>query len=340
MKPKIKRPTIFDLERFTGFSRGTISRAFNESSEINPKTREIIMKGAAEIGYSPHPGARKMKLGRTQRWGLLLPHLQNPYYPELAECLDREARLRKTAVMLGLSHYDTTLEADIVRHWAAGETDGMVIDRANSDFNGELFEQLRARGLPLVFLHDRPSDDYDLVVSDSGGCFDRATRHLLALGHRRIAYFGQNIATARMTTAFTKYQSILDSMNLFDEDLVYLGDYESKSTVAALEHWLGLASPPTAVVCFSDIYACGIIHAARVSGLSVPRDLSVVGRDDIAEAARLGLTTIRNDRAAIAREAFVLLERRLKNPDARSERRATPCELIMRDSMAAPRGTA
>ena len=119
-----KRPTIFDLVDYTGVSRGTISRAFNNQPGINARTREKVLKAAKEIGYIPHNGARMMKLGRTSRWGFLVPHLHNPYYAELVEELNIETQENGITLLVGISNNNKQRESEMILQWTAGETDG------------------------------------------------------------------------------------------------------------------------------------------------------------------------------------------------------------------------
>lgn len=336
MREKRKRPTIFDLVKYTGISRGTISRAFNDQPGINPQTREKVLKAAKAIGYQPHTGARMMKLSRKRRWGLLLPHLRNPYYSELVEALNKEARNRRTTILFGLSLDEVESEA-IVEQWA-GDTDGLILDQSYHRGNLELFQRLNERGVPIVFLHGTPIPGFDFVKYNLYDTFFRSLKCLKALGHQRIAFVGQEWEGCRRTARFRAYTDFHAQNQLpIDDALICFGEDGHQGGVSAWQHCAALAEPPTAVVCCDDIIACGVFQAARTQGLSMPRDLSICGVDDIAEAERLGLTTIRTDREQTSRAVLDLLERRLSDPNRPAEIAIVPSELIMRDSVAEPR---
>ncbi len=304
---KNARPTIYDLERLTGFSTGSISRAFNESSTIKASTRDLILKKAREIGYIPHSGARAITQGRTRRWGLLLPHLKNPRYAEIMECLDSEARSRATMLLLGLSHFDFEIEAELALHWASGETDGIIAD---SCLDVAVFEKLRAREFPMVFLYGRPSDKDNMVQTTIGKASRQLLEQLVRLRHRRIAYIGQDGPTCRIHDSFTSYQEVLAEHGLpLDESRIVFGSHDYTAGHEAWNRWRSSTRRPTAVLCYNDIIACKFIERVQADGLSIPDDISVIGSDDIPEAAFCRLTTTRIDPVQMARAAFQFLDR-------------------------------
>ena len=337
LNKKHKRPTIFDLVEHTGISRGTISRAFNNQPGINARTREKVLSAARKIGYQPHNGARMMKLNRKGRWGLLLPHLANPYYSELVEAINREARTRRTTLLVGLAQADEALE--VLEQWMAGEVDGIIIDQSYYRHSPEYFERLREQNVPLVFLHGQPIPGFDFLrYSLYDNCL-RNLNHLDALGHVRLAYVGQDFPKCRETGRYRAYAAFHEAKGSpIDAELVAFGEDGHRGGIAAWQHFSRLAQPPTAVVCADDIIACGVMHAARAQGLQIPRDLSVTGVDNIAEAERGALTTIHTNREETGRMVLDLLERRLNDPALPPEVAVIPSSLILRDSVGKPRG--
>lgn len=328
---KRQRPTIFDLERITGFSTGTISRAFNQSNRINAQTRELILRKAREVGYAPHSGARSLIQGRTGRFGLLLPDLGNPRYAEIMDSLDLEARKHSSLLLLGLSRYDATIETELAFHWASGETDGII---ANASSNGEPFEQLRHRKFPIVFLFGRPSDQFDLVTVDTQKCCAMLLERCIDLGHRRIGYVSPEFQDSRIFSSYVTYRKTLKTRGLpIDEDWQFFGTHDYTAGAEAWAHWKKNPKRPTSVLCFNDAVACSLIQAASNDGCRIPEDLSVIGSDDIPVASFYNLTTMRNDPAQLASEAFSLLTR----PRTRSaEERVVSSTIIERNSIAAP----
>jgi LacI family transcriptional regulator len=336
-KPK-RRPNIFDLEKVTGVSRGTISRAFNNSTEINGETRDMIFRKAAEIGYSPHPGARTMRLGRTARWGLLIPYLQNPWYAEITEALDHEASRHNTMLLLGMTHYRPELESAYIQYWASGETDGIIVTSSDNDINSDVYAKIHARDFPLVFLYASPANKFDYVRSEETASHEAALQCLYDAGHRHIGYLSQNFPHARSTPAFLAYLEFLKNHGLpFREEYVHLGTYDYVTAEEAWKKWNEIGRRPTGVICCSDVIACSLVQQARHQGLQVPADLSIIGQNDTAEAARLDLTTIRTDKTAFALAVSDLIKRPRGENMPSVAVRTVGSELIYRDSVAPPK---
>jgi DNA-binding LacI/PurR family transcriptional regulator len=335
---KTARPTIFDLVDYTGISRGTISRAFNNQEGIKAATKEKILRAAREIGYIPHNGARMMKLGRTSRWAILIPHLHNPYYAELVEALNQEAGALGITLLVGISNNDKNREAEMILQWTAGETDGLILDQSHYHDNPAMFQQLKARGIAMVFLHGNPIPDFDFVRYELFESVGRLLNHYRALGHTRIGYAAQNFSGCRKTGRFRAYaKHAVAEGEKPDESLIHFGEDGAEGGVQAFRKWAALPDPPTAVFCADDIIACGVMHAARVAGWSIPKDLSIAGVDDIAEGVRAGLTTVRTSRVQTAKAICELMELRREAFDRNTEVRSIPAELILRDSIARPR---
>jgi LacI family transcriptional regulator len=311
-------------------STGTISRAFNTSpgNRINAVTRDRILKKAREIGYAPHSGARAMIHGRARRWGLLLPHLYNPRYAELMDHLDREARQRSTVLLLGLSRFDPQLEADLLLHWASGEADGIITDCGASH---TVYEVLRKRRYPVVFLFGRPSPQFNLVDVDTMRSFRDLPEKMIAAGHRRLGFIGQYFTDCRLHPSFLGYAGALEARGwALNEEHIHFAAHDYVAAAEAWQRWRTSKTRPTAVLCFNDVIACNLIQNARNDGLDVPRDLSVTGSDDIPAAADYHLTTIRTDPAQIAREVFALLERK---PSSKAEVRMIQSRVVQRESI-------
>ena len=332
-----KRPTIFDLADYTGVSRGTISRAFNNQPGINSRTREKVLKAAREIGYIPHNGARMMKLGRTSRWAFLVPHLHNPYYAELVEALNLETQENGITLLVGISNNNKQRESEMILQWTAGETDGLILDQSHYHDNPPMFEQLKARGISMIFLHGNPIPGFDFVRYEFFESVTRVMSLYEQMGHTRIGYAGQKFPGCRETARFRAYEKHSTAKGKrLDESLIYFGDDGAQGGINAFRYWSALKEPPTAVFCADDSVACGVIHATRIAGWSIPKDLSIVGVDDIAESARVGLTTIGTSRAKTAKTVFDLLRLRSADFEKPPEVHSIPSELILRDSIACP----
>jgi len=336
LSPHVDRPTIFDLERYTGFSRSTISRAFNPEASVKKKTRERIIEAANEIGFSLHPGARMIRSRRSFRWGVLLPHLENPEYTEMVESLDAEARRNGTSLMLGLTHYDPKIEAGFLRNWAAGEVDGVICDVGSWEKNGQFCGQLRKRRFPFYALY-YAEKDLSLINKSNYETFRLAVRNLIGHGHRRIAYVGLSNESARLANAFRAYRDELEAQRIeFDESLIIEGVNNRATGADAWRQIKTLKDAPTAVMAFNDILASGVWIGANADGYSVPKHLSIIGSDDIPESRLMGLSSIRYDRAEFARKVIGGLDAMRRDPERPREIIQLTTELVIRESVGPP----
>ncbi len=286
--------TIRDVARVAGVGRGTVSRVLNDSPRVHPATRERVRAVMAELGYSPSPIARRLSLGKTHTVGVVVVFLTRPSVVE---------RLRGIEFALSATPYDLTvfnvesperraavLHEIVRRH----RVDGLIVVSL-SPRGGEAIA-IEQAGVPTVLV-DAFHRRLPRVVSNdvAGGVL--AARHLLELGHARIAFVGYE---ARNPFAYPASRLRCRGLRqaLTKAGVPLPAEYvrgsgatrgQARGEAAAL---LALPSPPTAIVCGADTEAIGVIDAARDAGLRVPEDLSVVGYDDIELAAYLGLTTV------------------------------------------------
>jgi DNA-binding LacI/PurR family transcriptional regulator len=335
---RAKRPTIYDVARMTGFSRGSVSRAFNNSPFINASTRERILEAAREIGYQPHSGSRLVKSSRIRRWGILLPNLSNPYYAKLFEAFDLEARCREAYLQLGLFHEDLQVVDVLVNLWSAGEVDGFVVD--SSAGSAALLAKVVERGMPVLFLHGRPSSKFDWMWTDRTLSIKHALGTLQRFGHRKVAYVGVDWAGAERKSPWfqTWHEWFRENGGVDPEPYCCFVSKTGAGGMEAWSHFTAAGVRPTAVLAFNDNIACGIISAAKAEGLEVPRDLSVVGSDDLEEGRRIGLATMRPDLREAATLALKQLEMRRVSPNLPPATIRVESQFLMRDSIApAPR---
>jgi DNA-binding LacI/PurR family transcriptional regulator len=322
-----------DLAKATGFSIGSISRAFNNSPNIKSESKERILEAARQLGYRPHSGARTIKLGRTGRWGLLLPSFENPYYAKLLDAFDLEARRRGASVQLGLSHHQYETAHRIVKYWGNEETDGIIADIRGIDQATAAL--MRERRIPTVFLHGRPSPHFDVLEINRTEATQRALKTLAELGHRQVAYVGIPNPSALVDTSFLVWKEWMQSRGETNfESLVFFvknGREGGKEAWAALQQ---LPQRPTAVFCCNDIMACGLALAASKDGIRLPQDLSLIGADDIEQGQRLGLSTMRMDYSALAAMGLDLLESQRLGMEGRLSRVGlVDTEFVLRDSV-------
>jgi DNA-binding LacI/PurR family transcriptional regulator len=332
-----KAVTIRDVAREAGVSVATASRALNASAIVNARTRDRVLTVMSELGFTPSPAARRLSLGRTLTVGVVVSFLTRPQAAE---------RLRGVDAVLSDSEFDLVIyNVESVQkrdHFLttlghSRRTDGLLV--MSLPPAGDAAEL--ASSVPVVFIdvHTPAVDRFARVVGDDRAGASLAARHLVELGHRRIAFIGDS---TREPFGFT---SSRDREAGLTEELARAG-------ITIPRHWIGhgahgryeardlahrMLAPddrPTAVFAASDTQALGVIAAARDLGLRVPDDLSVIGYDDIEAADYVGLTTVRQQLFESGRlGAELLLSQIRERTDQPPVARLAP-ELVVRATTA------
>jgi LacI family transcriptional regulator len=342
-----QKVTIRQLARLSGVSVGTVSRALNGYADVRPETRARIEQLARELDYTPAAAARSLKTQRSHVIGVFLetgeghPDLQHPFFHEVL------AGVKNT---IGAAGYDLLLFASErpgngfgshsylkrCRHHGVEGVVLMGVDPENADVRRLLRSEVPCVGVDVSL----PGANARGIASDNEGGGRLAVRHLYELGHRRIATITGMLETFPGAARLRGYRRELQALGLaFRDELVAYGDFYADSGRAGMAHLLALDEPPTAVFAASDMMALGAITAAADVGMTVPRDLAVVGFDDMLLAAHVNppLTTVRQDRAGLGVAAGDALLGLIDEQPGPQPRTTLPVELVIRGSTAPPR---
>ncbi|WP_024285795.1 LacI family DNA-binding transcriptional regulator [Cellulomonas sp. KRMCY2] len=342
------RVTLQTIADKVGVSRMTVSNAFSKPDQLSAELRRTILAAAEEVGYvGPDPSARALARGTTGAVGVLLTDSVGSAFsdPIAAGFFGSVAEeLAPTGLALSLlpsSSGETIPARDI-------PMDGALVYACAADTTA--IDWLVRRRLPLVFVDQPPVPGSASVLLDDRVGSRAAAKHVLDLGHRSIALLafadGRRGVVADPADAGTGYVSrervmgwldvlAVDGVRITAVDLPVNSEQEA---YAAARLVLDAPEHPTAVLCFSDVIAWGVLHAAQDLGLQVPDDVSVVGFDDSALAGRVrpALTTVRQDLAAKGRAAALALttaiERARTGSLAEPEHIVVPTELVVRES--------
>ena len=332
---------IHDVAERAGVSTATVSRALRGLDRVSPATRARVAAAAEELHYVASPQASSLKSGKTSVIGVVLPFLTRWFFANLldgAESVLRRQGYHLLVFNIGARGEKRTLMLD--QQLLAKRVDGVLVMSADLDLHEvELLRRLR---LPIVTV------GLDLVGCDRVGiddvhAADTAMTHLLALGHRRIAYVGGNPAEdVHLATAVKRLAGVQAAMDRagveLDPALMLYGDWTVQGGVQIGHALLDLPRPPTAVLAASDEMAIGILHAARSRRVQVPGDLSVMGIDDHDMSFTHELSTVRQQVSEQGRAAAMLLLDAITGaaPNARREL-SLPTELVVRGSTGRPR---
>jgi LacI family transcriptional regulator len=338
------RVTIRQVAEQAGVSIATVSRVVNGHADVSAATREAVRRVLRESGYpaSPRPRAGRAGSGpaRTGLVGVILPVVHPGYFAVILSGAAEALYEHDMRAVLCPTRHSRHREASLLERLAHGATDGAILVLPEESTT-ELLE-LTARGLPLVVvdpLRDMASGVPVVSAAHSAGA-TLATRHLLDLGHRRIAAITGPPGWLASQERLRGYHAALAGGGVLpDPALVVAADFVVDGGRAAAAALLGLPDPPTAIFACNDSMAIGAMQAARARGLRLPDDLSVVGFDDTSEAASVlpGLTTVRQPLAEMGRIAVSLLLRQIEDRRIEPMRVELETTLIIRDSTA-PRG--
>jgi LacI family transcriptional regulator len=321
--------TIRDVARLAGVSPSTVSRALSMPEMVNAATRARVATAVEQLGYQPNRAARGLITGRTGNIGLVVPDLANPFFASVAKGVQARARRYDVAVFIADTDEDATAEVGLIRALAK-QVDGLILcsPRAGDSDLSAIAQDTN------VVLVNRTAEGVPGVTFDNEEGMRQAVAHLVALGHRRIAWVGGPV-----TSWSTQHRSIGLSNALYAQgaELVRVGSFAPtyEGGMAAADQ--AVATGATAVVTYNDLVAIGLLARLHARGISVPADLSVVGIDDIAMSrmARPALTTVRLPKQEAGRIAVELLLAVLDDPDpdtAVATRGTLHGELIVRDS--------
>jgi len=293
-----KRPTSADVARLAGVSRTTVSFVLNDAptAQISQATRDRVLAAADELEYVPHAPARTLAGGAALVLGLVLR--QRPeqvavdaLLPETLRGLTDAAREAGYRVLVeplppGYVKYTTLLREH--------QADGLILSGPRADDRALL--ELQAEGFPLVLQGSLPDTPIPSVDVDNVSGARLAVKHLLDQGHRRIALItNAALAYTASQERLAGYRAALEAVGIsYDEQLVAHADFDAASGHSAMTRLLRRGCEFTAVFAASDVVALGVIGAARAHRLAVPRDLAIVGFDDIPLAAHFDppLTTV------------------------------------------------
>jgi LacI family repressor for deo operon, udp, cdd, tsx, nupC, and nupG len=301
-----KTPTIQDVARYASVSAATVSRVLSSPERVSETTRERVHAAVRETGYTINQAARSLRLKAARTILMAIPNIGNPYYSTVLEAVLQEAASRGYSVLVA-SRIGDDPNRWLSDYLLSTRADGLLL------FDGSLdttrLHSLNADGvmLPLVAAYDEvPDPAINSVITDNRLAAKRAIRHLIEFGHTRIGHVigpSRNQQTNERLVGFT--EAMRNAGLPIHTEWLIQGVYNMESGKSAAERLLVRGDLPTAMFCGNDEMAIGFIHRMRQAGIDCPRDISVIGFDDIAMAEYFDppLTTMRQPREQIGRFA-------------------------------------
>ncbi len=290
-------------------SVATVSHVINDTRPVSDELRQRVLAAMDRLDYQPNALARSLRRQRTSTLGLIIPDTNNPYFAEVARGIEQVAFERDFTVILCHSDYSPDRELQYVDVLRAERAAGAIWIPATEDCEAAL--RLVEYGVPLVVLDRQVADvRCPAVVADNFRGGYMATEHLIALGHQRIGCIARPVGLSHSQDRILGYQAALHDYKLpNDEALIARGGFRLEDGYQAAFHLLDSEPPPTAIFAYNDIMAIGALRAAHERGLQVPRNFSIVGFDDIPQAAFAcpALTTVSQPKFDMGRRGAELL---------------------------------
>jgi LacI family transcriptional regulator len=331
--------TISDVARRAGISAMTVSRVINNSGDISPETRERVEKAIADLGYVPNALARSLRFKQTKTLALVLADITNPFFTTLARGVEDAASEQGFSVIFCNTDESESKEAEYLNVVLQKQVDGLLLVPACC--SGDSVTFLQEHKATVVVLDRRMSDaKVDTVRCDSEEGAYRLTRHLLDLGHTRIAILSGPPAASTATDRVAGYRRALAEAGLESHaELVYHGEFAQASGHQMALQALAVTPRPTALFAANNFITSGAFRAVREAGLRVPEDISIVSFDDLPMASDMGpfLTVAAQPAYEMGRRATELLLTRLAGEGpAGPQEIVLPTEIIVRKSSAPP----
>ncbi|HLF90308.1 MAG TPA: LacI family DNA-binding transcriptional regulator [Anaerolineales bacterium] len=278
--------TIKDIAKVAGVSHSTVSRALREHPAIAPDTIIRIKQHAEDLGYVPSAVARGLKTNRSNALGVIISRIDDPYFSEILQAIDDESQAAGYSLFVAADNRDLERLETIIQTMSERRVDGIIVCSGN--VTAEHGRQLQQHGIPIVAVDNQTIEDYQYSIShDHYFGSLQLTQHLIDLGHKKIGYIG-NPRSSRANR--DRQKAFVDTMTQagapVPSSYIFNGpNGRLDGGEAGGDYFFALPDTPTAMICFNDLMAIGLMHVFRERNFSVPNDCSVVGFDNIAISA-------------------------------------------------------
>lgn len=299
---------LADVAKRAKVSTATVSRVLNKAGTVKESTRLRVLKAVKDLHYHPNLHARTLAGGRNRTLGMVVSNLENPFFLDIFRALEAEAHRHDYELLVSNTDYQPQRLTASIQTMMGRRPAGLAV--IVSEMEPPLLGELDQAGLPLALLDagfSRPNVANIRVAYEKG--MDRTLEYLHDLGHRRMAFIGHHTSLGPLNV---RKKSFLDAMARFAPEVKFTTEVDQDGPEGgrqAVRRLLASGFAPTAIVCVNDYMALGVLRELRDRGLSVPRDVSVTGFDNIrlAEFATPSLTTADVPREKIGRLIFEAL---------------------------------
>lgn len=328
--------TIKDVARLAGVSTTTVSHVINKTRFVAEATQEKVLEAVKELNYAPSAVARSLKCNTTRTIGMLVTQSTNLFFSEVIDGVESYCYRQGYTLILCNTGGIYEKQRDYIRMLAEKRVDGILV--MCSDLTQELSEMLESHAdIPKVIMDWGPeASTADKIIDNSelGGYL--ATKYLIDKGHKDIACLSGHLHKLACQERIAGFRRAMTEANLIvNDNWILEGNFECDTAVLAADKIIAMDKMPTAVFCFNDTMALGLMSRLQQKGVRVPDDMSVIGYDNIelAEYFSPPLTTIHQPKRRVGKNAFEILLERIK--DKEHERRVFEMhpEIVERDTV-------
>lgn len=318
----MRKPTIKDVAILAKVSIATVSRVVNKQSGVRPKTEERILKAIAQLSYIPNALARSMIRKQTNTIGVIIPDINNPFFPLLVLGIEQQARKKGYFTMLCNSNESPEIESELIQVLLERSVDGLIITTA--DEYGHQLQPVIERKIPVVAV-DRQIKNFEVdtvLIGNVDGAY-QATRHLILQGHTKIAIIRGPQKTTPGYERFVGFQRALEEYNIdMVEGYIMEGDFKEQSGYESTKRLYSLKEPPTAIFTSNNLMTLGCLKALTEIDWVLGEQVGLIGFDDLdfAEFVNPPLTVVSRPMRQLGEAAFDLLYAQMTNQGDRVKR--------------------
>lgn len=312
----MKRVTMKDVARAAGVSLSTVSRVLNDNLSVDSDLRKEVLDAIKQLGYQPNRSAQQLRSSISHVIGLIIADVENPFFTSVIRGIEDVAFDRQLNVLLCNTDEDPDKQQEYLKVMSEERVAGLIIT-PTFDTDPEQLRSLQQSGMPIVLL-DRQIEELEcdqVIVDNVAGAYT-ATRHLIELGHRRIAFVQGNLPVRTYTDRYIGYtQALTEASIQLDRNLVLELSPRLEDTYETMLPYLRSKQPPDAVFAANNLMTLGVLKAIKQAGLSVPEDIAVVGFDDMPWSGELcpPVTSVAQPTYELGQEAARLLIRRIND---------------------------
>ncbi|WP_370637353.1 LacI family DNA-binding transcriptional regulator [Phyllobacterium chamaecytisi] len=333
------RTSIVDIAHAAGVSKSTVSLVLQGSPLVNEKTREKVNALIGDLGYVYNRGAANLRQSKSKIIGIVVNDLTNSFFAELAVGMDMMVQSAGYVQFLAHSGESVDRQREVISSMRENGIAGLILSPARGTEASDI-KPLADSGIPVVLVvRNVPGAKVSTLLSDNHAGAKAAIRHLISLGHRRIAFMGGFVDTAVFGERLRGYRDALAEADIpFNEKFVIHSAPSRAGGVAAVERMMVFAERPTSALCLNDAVAFGVCDGLRSNNIEPGKGFGIIGFDDVIEAktAVPALTTVSVDPQGMGQRAAQLVLKQINAGQTDPESIVTSVRLVVRQSCGAP----